>query len=323
VLSRALFAVLATGVISASECARADFLDALVYITTSLEYADGRIQRSGEGTGFVINKQGFVVTAKHLVPKEVPEGATLILRGSLRSRDNPSFKLISAEVVPLGVDITLLRFDPASRPSWEYLKISPKKLSDIQLGETVVAWGFALNQSLNRGETKVQSILGPENTIQVGGGIFAGMSGGPVTDLSNDVIGVVTGGARGLATMNFYTPISLADPLIHQFAEYAGTGLAPSGGAAAPVNNPIAKNYEIVESRHIGALSSKAYSVTREAESGREITAAKFVATTVSGVSDISVAVSQDRKSVTLRYVVNGGADGTGTLLGNIFTEQR
>src|SRR4051812_21244708 len=89
------------------QSAKADFPNAIVFISASLTFEDGRPAKSlGTGTGFVINKKGYVVTAKHVIPKEVPAGATLVLTGSVRSRGNPAITLIGAEIVTLGVDIT-------------------------------------------------------------------------------------------------------------------------------------------------------------------------------------------------------------------------
>src|SRR5262249_33232319 len=138
-------------------CVHAEFQDALVFITTSLEYSDGTTRKLGAGSGFVISRQGHVVTADHLIRNEVPAGAKLNITGSLRSPDNPAVKLVQVELVALGVDITLLRFDPNARQAWEYLKISRKKIGDTKLGDQVVAWGFALDQGLTRGQTQVQA----------------------------------------------------------------------------------------------------------------------------------------------------------------------
>ncbi len=299
--------------------AEADFLDCLVFISASLTYEDGRPEKSlGTGSGFVISKDGFVVTAKHVVPTEIPAGATLVMKGSLRSKDPPYKTLSLYQITTLGVDITLLRFDPNTQPSWEYLKVSSKKISDFRLGENVVAWGFALTEGLNRVDTKISSLTGPENTVQVGAGIVRGMSGGPVVDTSNNVVGVVTGGAKGEAALNYFTPILYANPLIRDIAEYADDQPAAAKGPAS-VREAIVKNYEINESRTIGALQSKPFSITKDAVAGRLITKANFVITNNSGISDISVAVADDKKSVTLKYVVKG----SGTLIGNILTEQQ
>jgi S1-C subfamily serine protease len=302
--------------------ASADTIDSVVFISAGLTYDDGRPPKNlGTGTGFLISKDGFVVTAKHVIPNEVPAGATLVLKGTLRSTDGITRTLIPAQTIPLGVDITLLRFDPNAQPKWEYLKVSSRTVSDTKLGDIVVAWGFALNGGINRVETRVSSLVGPENTVQVGPGLVRGMSGGPVLNAGGNVVGVITGGAAGEPALTYYTPISFANPLIRDVADYMDD--RPASAPTRSPREPIARNYDVVESRTIGALQNKEFSIKREAEPGRTITNVRFVTTTVSGVSDINLSVAPDRKSVTLKYVVNGGQTGSGTLIGSILTEQQ
>lgn len=303
---------------------KADEIEKIVFISATLTYDDGKPPKSlGTGTGFVISKNGYVVTAKHVIPSEVPAGATLVLKGSLRGPDGIARNLIPAQYVQLGVDITLLRFDPSAQPAWEYLKISSSTVSDIKLGQSVVAWGFAPNRVLNAAETKVSALIGPENTVQVGAGIVSGMSGGPIVNTAGNVIGVITGGAVGQAALTYFTPISFAKPLIGEIAEF--TDERPAGARPqAAARGPIAKNYDIAESRNIGALKNKEFSITHEAVPGRTISSdPRFVPTAISGVSGINLSVAPDGKSVTLKYVVNGGQNGSGTLIGNILTEQQ
>jgi len=319
---KSLGALFALCLLLVAECAKADDIEKIVFITASLTYDDGKPPRTlGTGTGFVISKNGFVVTAKHVIPTEVPAGATLVVKGSLRGPDGTARTLIPAQNVQLGVDITLLRFDPNAQAAWEYLKISSSSVSDITLGESVVAWGFAANRVINRSVTMVSALMGPENTVQVGAGIVSGMSGGPVVNIAGNVIGVITGGAVGQAALTYFTPISLARPLIGEIAEFVDDRPAPNVPAGA--REPISKKYDIVESRNIGALQSKEFSITYEAVPGRKIGPdPRFVTTAVSGVSGINLSVAPDGKSITLKYVVNGGPDGSGTLIGNILTEQ-
>lgn len=310
--------------------AKADFFDSIVFISTSLEYEDGRPAKIlGTGTGFVVNKAGLVVTAKHVIPTEIPAGARLVLKGSLRTRDKLT-TLIPFQTVPLGVDISVLRFDPLAQPAWEYLKLSPKVISDLKLGDAVVAWGFALDEGLNRAETKISSLVGPENTVQVGAGLVKGMSGGPVIDTDGNVVGVITGGAAGQPALTYFTPISFANPVLRDYAEYATVKAGAGDQSKSPKNQPgepIAKNYDVAENRSIGALASKEFSITREAETGRKITQARLATTTILNVSNISVSIAKDGSAVTLTYVVTGDANGgsvrSGTLIGSILTEQQ
>jgi hypothetical protein len=230
--------------------------------------------------------------------------------------------LIGAEIVSLGVDITLLRFNPAAQESWEHLKVN--STAELTYGKALVAWGFPLDQDLFSAPLSVAGLMGPENTVPVGAGLLKGMSGGPVLDEAGNVVGVVTAGARGEPALNYFTPITFANPLIRDLATYVNDQPKPQPNKPGVVaRTPIAKNYEIFESKSIGALKSKSYTITRDADRGRTINrdTARFVATNNSGTSNVSLSVAEDGKSVTLKYEVSGGQPGT--LTGNIFTEQQ
>jgi S1-C subfamily serine protease len=291
--------------------ARGDIEDSIVHIQVSFKYADGRVEQLPSGSGFLIDRVGRVVTAQHVIPKVIPAGATLVIEGTTRSPGNPRRPLYVAQNVDLRADIALVRFDPQAQASWPYLKIS-RRTTDLPVRTPLVAWGFAFDGGLTGADTRVESALGVQDTVRVGAGIHPGMSGGPMLDKNDHVVGVITGGAAGVQTINFYTPIYKAKPLIESFAEYVG----PEG--------PVVRTFEVRENHDIGQLPSQAYSVPFYADSGLQITNARFDDLRAAGVSDVTLTVAGDGKSVTLSYVVRGGsARNVGTVFGKIITEQK
>jgi S1-C subfamily serine protease len=93
--------------------------EAAVFIEVSIESLDPttnqpRLTKVGEGSGFLIHKDGWIITAAHVTAVEVPATARLVMTGSVRSRYATKFPL---EMPPRGVvtsDAALLRF-PARR----------------------------------------------------------------------------------------------------------------------------------------------------------------------------------------------------------------
>src|SRR4051794_6251149 len=102
--------------------------DGIVYLVSG--FSDGEdkpLRRFAEGTGFVVDNIGHVVTAKHMIPKEVPSGTTLVIKGTTASKHNFMYQLTPAEYVQTNVDITLLKFPRTANKSWQPLKVGDSR----------------------------------------------------------------------------------------------------------------------------------------------------------------------------------------------------
>lgn len=140
-----------------------------------------------EGTGFVYDTNGHIVTAAHVV-----DGATAI---TVRFSDGTTAKAILVGTDPSS-DTAVIKVDvPAS-------KLTPLALADstaVQPGEGVVAIGspFGYEESITAGIVSAvgRSIQAPNgftitNAIQTDAAINHGNSGGPLIDASGKVIGI-------------------------------------------------------------------------------------------------------------------------------------
>ena len=164
-------------------------------VTTSNTQSGGGISPFGpgggsgkaEGTGFVYDTSGHIVTAAHVV-----EGATAI---TVRFSDGTTAKATVVGQDPSS-DTAVIKVDvPASR-------LEPLALGDssaVQPGEGVVAIGspFGYEESITAGIVSAvdRSIQAPNgftipNAIQTDAAINHGNSGGPLIDASGKVIGV-------------------------------------------------------------------------------------------------------------------------------------
>lgn len=147
----------------------------------------GEEQQRGQGSGFVYDDQGHVITNQHVV--DDAESMTVTL---------PDGSRYEAKVVggDPSTDLAVIKVDaPAS-------KLKPLRLGDsaaVRVGDTVVAIGspFGLEGTVTAG---IVSALGREisatnnfaidDTIQTDAAINHGNSGGPLLNLRSEVIGV-------------------------------------------------------------------------------------------------------------------------------------
>ena len=138
------------------------------------------------GTGFVINKEGNVITNAHVV-KDCRSISILTANGEEQAT------LVAADTKH---DLAVLK-TPYLSPSVAPLRWN---ISDLRVGDEVVVMGYpgkegALGHYQFK-KTKVTSLRGPggqERWIQLASVAAQGNSGGPVLDTSGNVIAVITG----------------------------------------------------------------------------------------------------------------------------------
>jgi serine protease Do len=170
-------------------------------------------ETSGLGTGFVIDKDGTILTNNHVVAD-----ATSIM---VKLTDGTEFPArILGRDAP--TDMAVVKIDVKD-------PMSPLTLGDsdgIDVGDWVVAIGnpFGLEHTVSagivsaKGRTKEDVPLDPSgyyNFIQTDASINPGNSGGPLLDLKGEVVGINSairgGGAQGIG---FAIPINMVKQLL-------------------------------------------------------------------------------------------------------------
>ena len=172
--------------------------------------------RSG-GSGFIISRDGFILTNNHVV-----DGADEIIV-SLSDRREFKAELVGSDSRS---DIALLKVDADDLP---YLEIGNS--SELKVGEWVMAIGspFQLNFSVTAGivSAKGRSIPnGSDSTyvpfIQSDVAINPGNSGGPLFNLDGQVVGInsqIYTRSGGYMGVSFSIPIDYAMDIVDQIKE--------------------------------------------------------------------------------------------------------
>lgn len=181
----------------------------------------GRIRKSqSSGTGFVVNKDGLIITNKHVVESDSAQYSVFTsdgkeYKGKVIARD-PNY------------DIAFLKIDAKN--------LTPVELGDsnsLKVGEKVVAIGNALGQFQNTVTTGVVSAIGRaieagdgsgasetlENLIQTDAAINPGNSGGPLLNIDGQVIGINTAVSSQGEGIGFAIPINIAKAAITSVEE--------------------------------------------------------------------------------------------------------
>jgi hypothetical protein len=287
--------------------------EAAVFIEVHVESFDPaanqrRLTKVAEGSGFLIHRNGWVVTAAHVLNVEVPATARLVLQGSVRSRHTTKFPL---EMPPRGVvasDVALLRFPPGLGMNFPYLCVV--KHPDIRNTQRIVAVGFPLGFDLSVRPGEVTSLSGPDGLIQTNLGLARGMSGGPILDDHRGVIGIIHGGLEGQNNFDYFTPVNMALPLFDAPpASYVGETCA-SPQPLRTARTTVERSYQIDETYddHPSlAPTSKEYRITKNADPGHMIVDARMVRQSDTRVSDLTINISPDRKTVELKFKLTAG----------------
>ncbi|MFA5958149.1 MAG: Do family serine endopeptidase [Hyphomicrobium sp.] len=165
----------------------------------------------GQGSGFVISSDGYVVTNNHVI-----DGATKIQVSFDNDETKYDAKLVGTDP---RTDIALIKIE--SNKTFPTVKLSDKK---PRVGD----WALAVGNPFGLGGTVTAGIVsalardigsGPYDYLQIDAAVNRGNSGGPTVNIDGDVIGVNTaifspsGGNVGIA---FAVPATTVKEVVQQ-----------------------------------------------------------------------------------------------------------
>ncbi len=167
-----------------------------------VQYAEPAIVRvqtgSGVGSGFVVDPGGYIITNAHVVTGATGRVASAVTVTMSDGAEYPA-RVVGVDT---RADIALLKVEASGLKALEFAN-----LADVQVGQDVVAMGFALDLqggeggafSVTRGIISQKNRVINEGTsaaifgsVQTDAAINHGNSGGPLLDLTGKVVGVNT-----------------------------------------------------------------------------------------------------------------------------------
>jgi len=199
-------------------------LPSVVNITSTevkFDFFYGPVPQQGQGSGFILNKEGLILTNNHVI------GNAQAAKIEVKLSDQHTYKAQILGVDP-GHDLALLKINAPN--------LLPATLADsngLIVGQRVYAIGnpFGLSGTMTRGIiSAMRSIRGPqgnpiEDAIQTDAAVNPGNSGGPLLNSRGEVIGITTliasnNGVDQSAGIGFAIPINTAKAVLDDFAKY-------------------------------------------------------------------------------------------------------
>jgi S1-C subfamily serine protease len=214
-------------------------LPAVVNVTSvsvAYDFFYGAVPQEGQGSGFIIDKEGHILTNYHVVQGARQLTVTLADKRQLKAT------VIGADPMH---DLAVVKIDA---PNLTFVTLGDSK--SLQVGQSVYAIGnpFGLNGSMSRGIiSSIRSIRTAhgfiDEAIQTDAAINPGNSGGPLLNAHGEVIGIdtmilsETGQSAGIG---FAIPINTAKAVLNDLVQYGRVKRPSLGIRGLPVGPELA-----------------------------------------------------------------------------------
>ncbi len=218
-------------------------------------------EQRGVGSGFVMSREGYILTNNHVV-----EDADQI-KVKLANGKEYDGKVVGRDPK---TDLALVKVEGSS-------DLHPLQLGnsdDLTVGSWVVAIGspFGLEQTVTAGIVSAKGRVigsGPyDNFIQTDASINPGNSGGPLINMKGEVIGINTAIIASGQGIGFAIPINMVKEIVPQLQEKGHVTRGWLGVSIQEVTPAIAKSFDLKEKK--GALVAQVASGSPAEKAGIE-----------------------------------------------------
>jgi serine protease Do len=196
------------------------------------------------GSGFIINKDGYIVTNNHVIEKADK------IRVKLKSGQEFDAEIIGRDP---NTDIALIKLK-----SEEDLPVAKLGDSDaLKVGQWVMAIGnpFGLEHTVTAGIVSAKGRVigsGPyDDFIQTDASINPGNSGGPLINMNGEVVGINTAIVASGQGLGFAIPINLAKGIIKQLSSSGEVTRGWLGVAIQDLSQELADYYGVKNTKGV------------------------------------------------------------------------
>lgn len=201
----------------------------------------------GQGSGFIISADGYIMTNNHVVGDADRVTVTLL--------DGREFTAKTIGTDPPS-DVAIIKIDADGLP---FLKLGDS--DQMEVGDWVLAFGnpFGLSHTLTAGivSAKGRSGMGLndyENFIQTDAAINPGNSGGPLVNLDSEVVGMnsaIFSRSGGYMGIGFAIPINMIKNIRNQLMEHGSVTRGRLGVYIQDLTKDLADSFGLDSSKGI------------------------------------------------------------------------
>jgi len=213
-------------------------------------------QEQAAGTGIILSSKGLIMTNRHVVPAGTTNVSVTLSDGTELKDVTVIGRTSSSDTL----DVAFLQVN-----NLEGHSLTPAVIGDsskVQVGDDVVAIGNALGQFQNTVTSGIISGYGRsvqagssdassndsenlDDLFQTDAAINEGNSGGPLTNLNGQVIGINTAIAGGAQSIGFAIPINDVRGLIEQVLKSGKFSRPYLGVRYIPLTADVANEYDL------------------------------------------------------------------------------
>jgi serine protease Do len=280
------------------------------------------------GSGFVVDKDGYILTNRHVV--EGADDISVTLANQRPGATPYEAKLVGKDA---RTDVALLKIEPKEPLTVLHLGNS----DEMEPGEWVMAIGNPFGLGGNSVTVGVVSFkgrnmaLGVQGTgvdmIQTDAAINPGNSGGPLLNTHGEVIGIntmiVTSGLQQSAGVGFAVPINVAKEILPQLREKGKVTRGWLGVNIQAVDDATARSFKMKEAR--GAIVAQVTDGSPAEKAGlkAEDIVLKADAVVVQDNQDLSQYIAGKAPGETVKLqILRGGQEKTISVTLGTFPEQ-
>jgi serine protease Do len=201
----------------------------------------------GQGSGFIISPDGYILTNNHVVDKAD--------KVRVKTQDGREYtaKVVGADPPS---DLAVIKIDKSDLP---FLDLGDS--DRLEVGDWVLAVGnpFGLSHTLTAGIVSAKGRNGIglndyENFIQTDAAINPGNSGGPLVDLDGEVVGINTAifsRSGGYIGIGFAIPVNMARQIRDQLIEHGEVTRGRLGAYIQDLTTDLAESFGLKDTQGI------------------------------------------------------------------------
>ncbi len=198
----------------------------------------GEFRQKSLGSGFIIDKQGYIVTNNHVIDQAAK------IKVILKSGEEFDAQVIGRDP---NTDLALIRIKSGK----DLPVVNLGSSEDMKVGQWIIAIGspFGLEHTVTSGIVSAKGRVigsGPyDDFIQTDASINPGNSGGPMINMNGEVVGINTAIIAGGQGIGFAIPMDMAKGIIDQLKNNGSVTRGWLGVGIRDLSDEIAEYYGV------------------------------------------------------------------------------